>query len=251
MTFPITVSIGSINTTLHPIMESAAFLIGGRYFWYLKRKQGDVIEEQQRIWILIGAIFGALVGSRLIGSLENPSELFSATNVWLYVYNNKTVLGGFLGGLIGVEMVKKIIKEKRSSGDLMTYPIILALMIGRLGCFSMGVYDGTSGTPTTFFTGMDLGDGIMRHPVALYEIFFLLLLWIFLVRLEKKVVLAEGSRFKIFLIAYMLYRFSVDFIKPSEHIIFGLSTIQLTSIAGLIYYYRSILQPKKLLLQNA
>lgn len=251
MIFPVSVSIGKIHILLHQIMEIAGFFVGGRYFWYLKRKQGDSIEIQKRLWILIGALFGALIGSRMIGSLERPAELFTTTNILEYVYNNKTVLGGFLGGLFGVELVKFTLKEKQSSGDLMTYPIILALIVGRIGCFSMGIHEETYGIPTTFFTGMDLGDGLLRHPVALYEIFFLLSLWIFLIQLEKKVVLVAGSRFKIFLIAYMLYRFSVDFIKPSEHIIFGLSTIQLTSIAGLIYYYRYIVQPKKLLLQNA
>jgi phosphatidylglycerol---prolipoprotein diacylglyceryl transferase len=250
MVFPVTISVGKLTLLLHPVMEAAAYFVGARYFLYLKRKNGDPIEEQKRIWIFIGAIFGALIGSRLIGSLERPGELFVARDLLDYIFNNKTVLGGFLGGLFGVEVTKWIIKEKHSSGDLMTYPIILALIIGRIGCFSMGVFEETYGTPTTFFTGMDLGDGIMRHPVALYEIFFLISLWIFLIQLEKRVVLAEGGRFKIFLIAYMLYRFAVDFIKPSEHIIFGLSTIQLTSIAGLIYYYSYIFQPKKLV-QNA
>ena len=251
MHFPVVISFGKTTILLHAIMEAAGFFIGFRYFLYLRKKQGDAIKENKRIWILIGAIFGALIGSRLVGSLERPYELFRTTNIWEYIYNNKTVLGGFLGGLLGVEFIKSIIKEKRNSGDLFTYPILLALMIGRIGCFSMGVYEETYGVPTHFFTGMNLGDGLMRHPVALYEIFFLLMLWIFLVQLEKKYTLAEGSRFKIFMIAYMLFRFMIDFIKPSYHIVFGLSTIQLTSIVGLAYYYKYIFQPKKLLYDYA
>jgi phosphatidylglycerol:prolipoprotein diacylglycerol transferase len=250
MHFPIVFHFGKSSLPLHAVLEAAGFFIGFRYFLSLKKRQGDTIESNARTWILIGAIFGALIGSRLIGSLEKPHELFAAENTWQYIYTNKTVLGGFLGGLLGVEFLKKLIGEKRSSGDLFTYPMILALIIGRFGCFSMGVYEETYGTPTTFVTGMNLGDGLLRHPVSLYEILFLILLWISLVQIEKRYLLAEGARFKIFMIAYLAYRFLQEFIKPSDIIIVGLSTIQLTAIAGLLYYYRYLLHPNKLLQKN-
>ncbi len=251
MHFPIGISFGNNTLPLHAITEVLAFFIGFRYFIFLKKKQGDSIKTENRLWILIGAIFGSLIGSRLVGSLERPYELFLTKNILLYIYSNKTVLGGFLGGLFGVELIKKIIGEKRNSGDLFTYPIILALIIGRIGCFSMGVYEETYGKVTTFFTGMNLGDGLLRHPVSLYEIIFLLILWIGLRQIGKKYTLAEGARFKIFMIAYCVYRFSQEFIKPSYTVLVGLSTIQLTSIIGFIYYYKYILQPKKLLQANA
>ncbi len=236
MHFPVEISFGNTKIPLHAITEIAAFFIGYRYYSYLKKMQGDSIVSENRLWILIGAIFGALLGSRLVGALENPPALFNAKYIWLYIYSNKTVLGGFLGGLFGVELIKKMIGEKHSSGDLFTYPIILALIIGRIGCFSMGVYEETYGTVTTFFTGMNLGDALLRHPVSLYEIVFLILLWIGLIQVEKKYTLAEGARFKIFMVAYCVYRFSQEFIKPSYPVLIGLSTIQITAIIGLLYY---------------
>lgn len=251
MHFPIEFSFGKNSFYLHAVMEAAGFFIGFRYFLFLRKKQGDTIESANRTWILIGAIFGALIGSRVIGSLERPYELFITDNVWEYIYSNKTVLGGFLGGLVGVELVKKILKEKHSSGDLFTYPMILALIIGRIGCFSMGVYEETYGIPTGFFTGMNLGDGALRHPVSLYEIVFLILLWIVLLQVEKKYPLAEGARFKLFMFGYILFRFFIDFIKPSYIILAGLSTIQITALLGLLYYCRYIIHPKKLLQPNA
>jgi len=63
--------------------------------------------------------------------------------------------------------------------------------------------------------------------------------------------LAEGSLFKIFMIGYITFRLLLDFIKPSYPVIFGLSTIQLTALIGLIYYYRYIIQPKKLIKHHA
>lgn len=247
MHFPLTVQISSVKILLHTIFETAAFFIGFRYFIYLRKRQGDTIRSSNRVWILIGAIFGAVIGSRLIGGLENITELNNAFNKWLYFYQNKTVVGGFLGGLAGVELTKKFIHEKHSSGDLFTYPMILALIIGRIGCFSMGMYEETYGVSTKLPWALNLGDNVLRHPVCLYEIIFLSLLWISLVQVEKKFTLAEGARFKIFMISYCFFRFMLDFIKPHYAFDIGLSTIQLTCLAGLIYYYRYIVQPKKLI----
>jgi len=95
--------------------------------------------------------------------------------------------------------------------------------------------------------GMNLGDGERRHPVALYEIIFLVFLSLCLERVRKKYLLAHGSLFKLFMIAYLLFRFLLDFIKPHYSFSIGLSTIQLTCMAGLLYYVPYIIQPKKFL----
>lgn len=235
MQFPFSFTLFHKEILWHVVLEPLAILIGFRYYLYLKKKKGDSIESQNRVWIILGATLGAVAGSRFIGGLENIPQMLSSTNKWLYFYQNKTVLGGFLGGVAGVEVIKKIISEKQNSGDIFVYPIILALIIGRIGCFSMGIYEETYGLPTTSFTGMDLGDGLLRHPVALYEIAFLLLLWIVLRRIEKRCWLANGLLFKLFIIAYCVFRFMIDFIKP-HYSVAGLSIIQLTCLAGLLYY---------------
>jgi len=247
MHFPVSIQIGNIHILLHSIFEAAGFFTGFRYFLHLRKKQGDIIEQNNRVWIIIGATFGALAGSRLVGGLEDVPAMLRASNKLFYFYQNKTVVGGFLGGLFGVEFCKKLIGEKDASGDLFTYPIILALIIGRVGCFSMGVYEETYGLPTALPWGMNLGDGVARHPVTLYEIGFLMLLLLLLVTAEKKFVLANGAKFKLFMIAYLFFRFVLDFIKPHYTFSFGLSTIQVACLAGLAYYGRYIVKPYLLL----
>ncbi|MEN9570595.1 MAG: hypothetical protein RL172_1826 [Bacteroidota bacterium] len=236
MQFPVSLYIGNQQILLHAVTEFAAYFVAFRYFLFLRKKSSDSISTNNRTWILIGAILGAVLGSRIVGGLEDPGQLKMADNFWLYFYQNKTVLGGFLGGVWGVEAIKIIIGEKNSSGDLFTYPMILALIIGRIGCFCMGIYEETYGTVTRLFTGMNLGDGKLRHPVTLYEILFLLLLWIGLAQAEKKYELANGLRFKLFMMAYCCYRFLQEFIKPHYTLSIGLSTIQLTALVGLLYY---------------
>jgi prolipoprotein diacylglyceryltransferase len=245
--FPLTLKLGGVSLSLHALLEMAAFFIGFRYFIYLSNKKGDHYSSNKRIYVIIGAIFGTLIGSRLIGSLERPDQLFTTDNIFWYIYSNKTVLGGFLGGLFGVELMKKIIGEKQASGDLFVYPIILALIIGRIGCLSMGIYEETYGIPTPLPWGMHLGDEALRHPVSLYEIIFLSLLWLTLSLSAKRMSFETGALFKMFMIAYLAFRFLLDFIKPHYSIAAGLSTIQLTSLLGLLYYSRYIVFPKKLL----
>jgi phosphatidylglycerol---prolipoprotein diacylglyceryl transferase len=247
MHFPVSIQIGNTSILLHVICEIAAFSIAFRYYLYLRKRTTDVIPSGNRTWIIIGAVLGSLIGSRLVGGLEDITALRTADNLLMHFYNNKTVVGGFVGGLAGVEIVKKMIGEKRASGDLFTYPMILGLIIGRIGCFSTGIYEETYGLPTTAFTGMDLGDGIMRHPVSLYEIVFLAVTWISIAAINKTYSLQNGSRFKLFMIAYLLFRFTIDFIKPHYNIAWQLSTIQLVCLAGLLYYSRYIVNPKLLI----
>lgn len=249
MQFPVSLHIGNSTIPLHVVFEFAAFFIGFRYYLYLRKKQGDLISSSNRLWILIAVIFGALIGSRLVGGLEDISQLRLAQNKWLYFYNNKTVLGGFLGGLMAVELCKKVIGEKYSSGDLYTFPIILALIIGRIGCFTMGVHEETYGTPTTVLLAMNLGDGILRHPVTLYEIVFLIMLWASISMLDKKYSLANGAKFKLFLFSYCTFRLSLDFIKPHYSWPLGLSTIQIVALLGIAYYIILWLRNKRLIFE--
>jgi prolipoprotein diacylglyceryltransferase len=248
--FPFYFDLGFTKILWHSAFEALGLFTGFRYFVFLRKKQKDPIISTNRIWILIGAIFGALLGSRLVGSLENPQELLASKNILLYIYSNKTVVGGFAGGWLGVELVKLMIRENQSSGDLFTYPMILGLIIGRIGCFSMGIYEETYGYTTSFFAGMNLGDGLLRHPVTLYEIAFLLCLWMTLLLVEKKYVLVNGARFKLFMIGYMAFRFCLDFIKPHHLLAAGLSAIQLTCLLCLLYYFRTIVYPKRLILEK-
>jgi phosphatidylglycerol:prolipoprotein diacylglycerol transferase len=144
--------------------------LGYRYYAYLRKNTHDQISANNRLIIFIGAAFGAFLGSHVVGVLENPT-LLSHFNL-IYFMGNKTIVGGMLGGLIGVELTKKRIGVTVSSGDLMVYPLILAMIIGRTGCFLAGLEDGTYGIASNLPWAINFGDGIRRHPTNLYEIVF-------------------------------------------------------------------------------
>ncbi len=226
---------------VHLILEYVAFFVGFRYYLYLRKGTADPISSNNRLSIIMGAIFGALFFSRLMAFLENPPLHLGQS--WWALLNNKTIMGGLFGGLLGVEITKKWIGEKHSSGDLFTLPIILGIAIGRVGCFLAGTKEFTYGSETSFFVGMDLGDGLYRHPIALYEIFFLIGLFLLIQGLQAgPVSFKSGAYFKGFMVCYFGFRFFMEFLKPNPFLVLGLSSIQILCLLCLLYYHQYIRQ---------
>ncbi len=236
MQFPLSIQAFGYPIQIHAVTEVLSMFIGFRVFLYLRKRSGDFLNDEHRIWVVIAAAFGALVGSRLIGGLENYTALKNADNILLHFYGNKTVAGGLAGGLLFVELAKFVLKIKSPTGDLYTFPFIVALVIGRIGCFTMGVYEETYGITSTLPWAIDLGDGVKRHPVTFYEIIFLVGLGTYIYWLSNRQQRAQGYSFRFFMVAYFVFRFLLDFIKPTYIWDIGLSTIQILSIMVLLWY---------------
>lgn len=235
MTIPFEPVLFGIKINIHLVLEYLAFFIAFRYYVFLRKKSTDQITYRNRLSIILGAIAGAFIGSRLTGFMENPLVTLNADNI-AYLLNTKSIMGGLFGGLIGVETAKKIIGEKQSSGDLFTFPLILGIFIGRIGCFLSGIKEFTYGKETNFITGMDLGDGLSRHPTSLYEIVFLVFLLFFLKKIQGYTKKESGLLFKIFMIAYFGFRFFIEFLKPNVFYVLYLSSIQWLCILCWVYY---------------
>lgn len=166
--------------------------------------------------------------------------LFGQDFSFVRFWTNNTIVGGLAFGLIGVELAKKIISHKESTGDLIVYPLLLAMIIGRIGCFFTGIYEETYGLPTDSIFGMHLGDQYLRHPVALYEIAFLIFLWFELKMIAGKNKYPSGFLFQMLMLSYFSFRFLLDFIKPREEIIGNLGTIQIVCLLVILYYIYNI-----------
>jgi prolipoprotein diacylglyceryltransferase len=126
-------------------------------------------------------------------------------------------------------------------------PLAAALSIGRVGCQLSGVADLTYGNVTGLPWGWDYGDGIPRHPTAIYEILGVgsLAAWVMNKRFSR-----PGDRFRAFVVGYLVLRFGLEYLKPP----FGpaaagvltperwgqLSAIQWACVAGLAYYARDV-----------
>ena len=239
MNIPFEPIIFGYKINIHLVLEYLAFFIAFRYYVYLRKRAVDTIPSTNRLSILLGATLGAFLGSRIVAFFENP-VFISNLSMLISVFNSKTIMGGLFGGLLGVELAKKLVVEKQSSGDLFLSPIILGIFIGRIGCFLSGINEFTYGKETTFLFGMNLGDGLKRHSIVLYELVFLMVLFLFLRNL-KHLNLKNGLLFQYFMICYFGFRFCIEFLKPNLFFVCGLSTIQILCVICWLYYYKTIL----------
>lgn len=248
MAFPVMLDFGFFRLHPHFVFEALAYFIGFRL--YLHTRDKNRLPPVQGMWVLAGAILGGALGSKLLYWLEDPSETLRHWNDYAYLMGGKTIVGGLLGGLIGVEWTKSRIGVTRSTGDDMAVPLLIGIIIGRIGCFLTGLDDHTYGTPTTWWTGVDFGDGIPRHPAQLYEIVFTMLLTLGLYRLKRlartgRIRLPDGGIFQLMMTGYLFFRFAIDFIKPGPHPYAGMNAIQAACLLGLGYYANLLRQWKR------
>jgi hypothetical protein len=147
-----------------------------------------------------------------------------------------------LGGWLGIEMVKIGLQIRQRTGDVYLLPMALGLSLGRVGCFLTGLSDGTHGNPSFLPWAVDFGDGIPRHPSQLYESLFVLI-WGLALYFGLFRVQSPGSRFRLFMAGYLLFRFGSEWLKPVMMIYGGLSAIAWASLLGAVYCLISVWRP--------
>jgi len=235
-----------MELSLHFITDFLAIAVGVQL--YVRSKVDDTVRGEDRTFILIGALIGAFIGSRLIAALEDPS-LFLNPPSFLYYYLNKTILGGIAGGILGVELFKKIAGITAWTGDRTLVPLGVAIIIGRIGCFFTGVADGTVGGPCTYAWCLEQGDGILRHPNSLYEIAFVTLFLVvyfaaqhFKPRVLHFILETRGAFFRLFIVDYFSLRFFIEFLKETHPLLWGLNSIQIVCLLFIIWYMRDLIR---------
>jgi len=232
----------SPHPELHPVFEALGYILGYALYRQTRSRSGDILQDDQRWLIIAAAAVGALLGSRILGILEQL-PLTQITWASLFAPGGKTIVGGLLGGWVGVELIKRVRHIHSRTGDLFAVPLCLGIAVGRVGCFLAGIPDGTYGTPTNLPWAVDFGDGIPRHPTQLYEIGFLAVLGWALWRWNQRPHV-QGIVFRGFLATYLAWRLGIDFLKPDPHIA-GMNMIQWACVAGLVALAASEVSARK------
>lgn len=223
---------------VHGLFEYGAIALGAALYRRARRQSGlPAMSAQGSFALMAGLLIGAGLGNKAVFLIERP-------DLWLAWWRHgeplrlgQSIVGGLLGGLIGIEIAKALTRQTASTGDLMVLPLAVGMALGRVGCFLAGLHDDTYGLPTLLPWGMDLGDGVPRHPSALYEIAFLAVLLALLWSARARLAAVPGLMFKCFLAAYLLWRLSFDMLKPVRvEYAGGLSGIQWVCLLALIGY---------------
>jgi phosphatidylglycerol:prolipoprotein diacylglycerol transferase len=171
-----------------------------------------------------------------------------------------TFFGGLVSGLMILIISLKLFSlPLLETLNILTLPFCIGHFFGRLGCFMAGC---CYGSPTNGILGVVFPKGslpyehyhelIKIHPTQLYESFFVLSLFVFLIKAKYK------NPFYCYLISYAVFRFLVEFLRsdnrgtmfnqdmlsPSQMI----SVLTMITCIGLIFINR-LLQTRKTLSQ--
>lgn len=222
--------------TAHFIIEWLAIFVGVQLYRSIRaNKLQPLTQDARHFSVVIGCIAGAAIGNKLV-FLAEASHTW-VTHGWRALLMGQSIVGGLVGGLIGVEATKTLTGVKTSTGDDFVLPIMIGTAVGRIGCYLAGLHDGTYGLPTHMSWGVDLGDGVLRHPAPLYELIFVLIWGAFVIHIKKKRPCVDGLSFKLYLSGYLLWRLMIEFIKPRNHLYAeSLSGIQLVCLISLFFY---------------
>src|SRR5690349_15582384 len=175
MTFPVVFHPFGIPLPAPAGFELAGYTLGFQfYLWLRRRSPAQRVPIEQNMWVIVGCVFGALIGSKILALVESPIDYWNMRADPRAFIGGKTIVGGLLGGWIGVEIAKRRLGVHRSTGDLFVYPLCLGMAIGRIGCFLTGLPDHTYGIHSSLPWAVNFGDG-PRHPTQLYEAIFLIL----------------------------------------------------------------------------
>ena len=173
---------------------------------------------------------GALSGAIFVGSLNiNLAGTFALGH---------SIAGGIIGGIVGVELYKWANGIRGSTGKGFVAPLAAGIAVGRFGCFFAGLPDYTYGIPTALPWGVDFGDGILRHPVQLYEsaaMLVFLVIYLAAVARGSRLFLRDG--FYLFVAFYGVQRFFWEFLKPYPVILGSFNVFHLLCLLMIAYSF--------------
>lgn len=263
---PILFSIGPLKIYSYGFFMALAFLSGSFVVW--RRAKEEAYDEEKIFDAIIFTTLFAFLGARIYYLLFNFTEFgFNLLKwFWLTRYAGLSFHGGLLGGILGLFLFCK--REKWDfwqTADMAVFGLVLAQVIGRIGCFLNGC---CYGRPTNFFWGVKFaGLAEPRHPTQIYEAVFVLLIFFLLLKLERRYRLftwykgkkdkaAPGFLALSYLICYNSSRIFLEIFRQDSLYLMGIRSAQLASglimLASLVILYqrsgRGLKEDKELLI---
>lgn len=211
---------------MHYVGDLAAWLaafLGARWVYRHRATTVDRLARQTAPGYFISLALGGALGAWLLGSLNTMRDARPAPS--------HSIAGALAGAIVAVEIWKWLRGVRGSTGGPFVIPLCLGIVVGRWGCLFAGLGDQTFGIPTALPWGVDLGDGVSRHPVQIYEAAAMaLFLAIYCRALTDGRPWALRHGFHLFVLAYAVQRFAWEFLKPYPRLIGPLNLFHIVMI---------------------
>jgi phosphatidylglycerol:prolipoprotein diacylglycerol transferase len=220
---------GGLAVPAHGFFVMFGVLAGGVVFVVEARRRGQVRPET--LIVATGALVGGAIGMRLSGWARHLDLSANPTFIEAWQYGSRSILGGLTGAYVGVLIFKRAIRYEVRTGDLFAPAAAIGMAIGRVGC----LLTEAPGRPTSLPWGIHAPAsvpscpgcvaGLPMHPSFVYEIAFQAAAFAALLWLRSRIT-APGELFVLYVTAYAIFRFLVEFTRANETVWLGLTRPQ-------------------------
>ena len=205
---PVLFSVGGLQVGTHDFYVLLGVVVAAAVF--LAEAHRRRVLSEDLLWIVVGSLFCGAVAAKagafwnLVADTGGPDSAAEAI-----ARGGRTILGGLAGAYLGAVGTKRIVGYRARTGDLFAPAVASGMAVGRWGCyFADEVQTGT------------------MHPSFLYEVAFHVLAFVLLMRNRQRLPV-PGELLKLYLFAYAVFRFGVEFVRGNEVIVAGLTGSQL------------------------
>lgn len=207
------------------------------YRWRLRDVTAQVARVADAGYFTCLAV-GAIAGAYLSGSFT-----FFGQGVFALAHS---IAGALVGAIVGVELYKLARGIRMSTGIVFVGPFAAGVAVGRWGCLFAGLPDHTFGVASTLPWAVDLGDGVARHPVQVYESLAMAAFSVaFVLGLRARATWAMRHGFYWLAIAYGAQRFVWEFLKPYPTFVGPLNHFHLMCAVLVLYGVIMILRERR------
>ena len=236
---PVAFTIGEMSVRWYGVMVALAVVLLILWLvWQIRR--GADISYDSLLTVALIAIPSAIIISRLLHVIDLWSYYFQDIEHLKQIVGagGLTIWGAILGATLGIWVYSRFSDFKFGYFmDLVTPAVLLAQVIGRIGCTINGCcYGAATSLPCGIvYTHSDSYAplGIAVHPTQIYEIVFLLIVFGVLFWLRRRFQ-PEGSLFLIYLSLYSMWRLGIGFLRDGTDFLFGLHQAQVVGIVVLL-----------------
>ncbi|MFH8252410.1 prolipoprotein diacylglyceryl transferase [Microbacterium sp. B2969] len=215
----------------HSAFVGLGMAVAGLIFLVEARRRGQT--DERMVYIVLGAAAGAAIFMRLGTWAQHIDPTKNLNVMEQLAYGHASMLSALVGAWLGVHVAKRIVRYRPRTGDLFAPAVAAGLAIGRIGC----LLTEKPGTPTGADWGIVLDpdaaarvgspSGVPLHPSFVYEIAFhvaaFAVLWLWL----RHRSIAPGETLTLYIAAYAVFRFAVEFVRGNEVVWAGLTRPQL------------------------
>ena len=210
------------------MLVAVAALVG---LWLLERERRRSGLPSQTTDAAVVGVLGGLAGAKLVWAVEHAGRQGPVLEL-LLSRGGLSWYGGFAGGMAaGVAILRRHQVPIAPVLAAATPALAVAHAIGRVGCFLVGDdYGVPSDLPwaVAFPKGLP-PTSVPVHPTQLYEAGFHLAMAGLLFGLQQRG-LFRGQLIKIYILAYLGYRFLTEFIRPEPRLLVGLTAYQWAAV---------------------